>query len=299
MSIFDMFKKKKIDSSDVIEIPKEIRMKPLMNILNNYKEATKEDCYKVILKQGENISILDSKIGGNYYIPSYDNYPKDSYNRYMPLLVQINFNDYQFDLFPTSGILQIFVTQDYREYKIRYYKDIEKDYKTDFPNIDTSNFIYKDSIKIGFEKAISYMPVSDYRSSNLIKQYVNNIINNPSDFEIFKQIIKYDYEEFYMSKFDYQNFLNNPESMLYKLIESAIYYKIKNNYITIGGYADFAQSDPRENDEFLSNKTECLFKIDDQEETFYLGDGIINVLISNHDLQNQKFENSVLIQDNQ
>ena len=297
--MFNIFKKKKLDNSNSIEIPKELRMSALMNILNNYKEATKEDCYKVILEQEGNVSILDSKIGGNYYIPISSDYPKDRYGNYMFLLVQINFSNYLFDIFPPEGILQIFVTKDYNEYKIKYYKDIKENYKTVFPNIDTSNFICKDSVKISFEKSISYMPVSDYRSSNLINQYVNNIINNPSDFEVFKQIIKFDYEEFYMSKFDYQNFLNNPDSVLYKLIESAIYYKIKNDYITIGGYADFTQSDPRENDELLSNKTECLFKIDDQEESFYLGDGIINILISTDDLQNQKFENSVLIQDNQ
>ncbi len=62
----------------------------------------------------------------------------------------------------------------------------------------------------------------------------------------------------------------------------------------IGGYADFTQSDPREN--VKEDKSECLVKIDSNlGHGIMIGDsGIIFALISQKDIENCNFENALV-----
>lgn len=57
--------------------------------------------------------------------------------------------------------------------------------------------------------------------------------------------------------------------------------------------ADFAQQDPRKSDEKLKSMTECLFKLDSNEDLdeLKIGDsGILSVLISKEKLEKKKFD---------
>ena len=65
----------------------------------------------------------------------------------------------------------------------------------------------------------------------------------------------------------------------------------------LGGYQDFAQNDPREEDAELAAKTESLLKLEsaDEYEIPEIGDaGVLFTFISPDDLRNGKFENAVV-----
>lgn len=65
----------------------------------------------------------------------------------------------------------------------------------------------------------------------------------------------------------------------------------------LGGYQDFAQNDPREEDAELATKTESLLKLEsaDGYEIPEIGDaGVLFTFISPDDLRNGKFENAVV-----
>ena len=81
----------------------------------------------------------------------------------------------------------------------------------------------------------------------------------------------------------------------YKVVNDKIRDELSNPAITIGGYPDFTQSDPRYGR--LSGKEECLFKLDSwtNGNLFNIGDcGILFTLISLEDLKNNNFENAVV-----
>ena len=76
-------------------------------------------------------------------------------------------------------------------------------------------------------------------------------------------------------------------------IEDIIQDNTQYNPITIGGYANFTQQDPRHN--MKENKEECLFKLDSWADynNIRLGDsGILFALISKEDIENCNFENA-------
>ena len=65
--------------------------------------------------------------------------------------------------------------------------------------------------------------------------------------------------------------------------------------ITLGGYADFTQSDPRY--DVKENRDECLFKLDScgSYDKISIGDsGILFALISQEDIENKNFENAIV-----
>lgn len=68
-----------------------------------------------------------------------------------------------------------------------------------------------------------------------------------------------------------------------------------NPLITIGGYANFTQTDPREYK--IKDKEVCLFKLDSyyNSRKFNIGDiGIIFALISKDDIKKCNFENTIV-----
>lgn len=243
----------------------------LENVLENFKNKTAKKCYKITLLD-ETPSITDSKIGGNPYLPLGKNYPKDKNGDDMPLLIQINFADIHLDNYPDKGILQIFVDKnlDYpSDYKVIYHSEINNNYITDFPEIDLSNFIVNEEIKIALEPNITYMPLGDYRFDETFKSLFNVEFNSNINniFDIDDLIGKGSYDEFL-------NELN---------IEPGL----------VGGYADFTQTDPRtfENEDF----TECIIKLDsmlDYDRIFIGDSGIAWLLITPKDLKNKDFDKS-------
>lgn len=242
-------------------------------VIELFKEKTKKYCYKIDLIEGEP-SILDDKIGGKPYLPIKEDYPKDKDGNNLALLLQVNLKNIDLDGYPKKGILEIFTDSkvDYPcQYLVKYF-DEGLDYQTQLPQIDMSNYIVDKSYKINLTKDVCYMSVNDYRFIQTFIPIVN---------EIFETTLK-NYSELndYFGDFPWYD----------KLLGG-----YENHPITLGGYADFTQSDPRY--DMKDNKDECLFKLDScaNYNKFYIGDsGILFVLISQNDIENCNFDNAIV-----
>ncbi len=242
-------------------------------VIEKYKELTKKECYSISIEDGEP-GILDDKIGGTPYLPVGEEYPKDSSGECMPLLLQVNLKNIDLEGYPKKGILEIYTDKDLRypcEYAVRYFED-NLQYQESFPDIDLSNYIFNKSFKISLEKDFCHMPFTDYRFTDVICPIINEVfgVETKNNADIDKLFEGFDWIDLF-----FENTRRIP--------------------ITLGGYADFTQTDPR----VYSNPEleECLFKLDSEfdYDTFSVGDsGIMFVLISKQNLENVEFDKAVV-----
>ena len=248
----------------------------ISEIIKNFKEKTKRDCYKIEMID-EIPSVLDDKIGGKPYLPIGEEYPKDKNGNNMALLLQINLANIDLENYPNKGILEIFT--DYKvewpcEYVVKYFEE-GLEYQEDLPIVDVTNYIVSKAYKINLVKTIDYMSVNDYRFSKTITNIVNKVFNTNLK-----------------NSYDVSEYLNGT------YIEDIIQDNIDYNPITIGGYANFTQQDPRF--DMKENKEECLFKLDSwaNYNDIVIGDsGILSVLISKEELQKSDFDKALVTWD--
>ncbi len=239
-------------------------------VVEMFKENTKKDCYKISLLEGEP-TILDDKIGGKPYLPIGEEYPKNKNGEPLALLLQVNLKNIDLDGYPKKGILEIYTDKDVDypcQYSIKYFKE-DLEYQTDLPNVDSSHYIVRNGLKISLSKDICYMSINDYRFIKIMCDIVNQVYGTAFN--------TYDDLDDYFTEFSWYDKLSD---------------ECENPSITVGGYPDFTQQDPRY--DIKENKDECLFKLDSMEDlkTFSIGDsGILFVLISKEDIQKCNFEN--------
>ena len=190
----------------------------------------------------------------------------------MTLLLQLNLKDIDLPNYPKEGILEIFITSNpFSEeftYVIKHFKS-GLEYQRELPKITTTDETFiPSSYAINLKRAKDYMPPSDFRYDNLIKEIIRDIL----------ELSKEEAHELFGES--------------YEGIIDQIEYEYQANNITIGGYADFTQSDPR-GINIEEDKTECLLKLNSEEdyEKFQVGDGgIIYAIISPKDLESSQFE---------
>lgn len=247
-------------------------------LFDKFKKLTEKECYEIELLE-EEPDIKDNKIGGVPYLPIKEEYPKDGLGKPMALLLQVNLKDIKLDNFPNKGILEIFVNQHLmgidNNFIVKYYEDNLEYQKDSFPTIDKNEFILQKNYKINLKKAKSYMSFNDFRFENTIKDIADSIMKDVLNIDYF---VDYDIDK------TFGDILNKYFN------ESGVY----NPKICIGGYADFTQTDPRE-DLNIQTKTECLFKLDSTYDLdkICIGDaGIIFALISPEDLKKKEFDKS-------
>lgn len=269
-------------------------------IFKEFEDITRKECYTMNIKE-DVVSIKDSKIYGEPYLPLGEEYPLGKDGNPLPLLIQINFEDINFILpgYPNKGILEVFADKEISyplDYEIRYYEDINLKYQTIFPEIDVKNFIVNKPLKlINFRKEVTYMPVSDYRFNKILKSLLNKAYENEEMLKEVKSVLKQTSDKY-----------SEYNGKLKKLLQDDITNKLACQYyhspLMIGGYADFTQYDIRAHDE--KEKTESLIKIDsnirmgDKYPVLNIGDGgIINVLISKKDLKEKNFKNAIVTWD--
>ena len=252
----------------------------LKSIIEEYKKRTMKKC-RVVDVTDDTPGIPDDKIGGLPYIPVGEEYPVDSKGKPMALLMQINCKHIGLPEYPSNGILEIFAGAELKwpwEYQLRYYSE-GKEFRTDLPVVDLSEFICNRGYKITLSDGIAYMPISDYRSEDLIAEITRDLTGHEIE-DI------YGLEELYPRD-------ERSNNALWLLTES-----IKGEHVTIGGYADFTQEDIRPFEAEGMNM--CLLKFDSiiDLKKFDIGDaGIISVLISEDDLKQRNFSNAVLTWD--
>lgn len=241
--------------------------KNLKKVLEEYKNRTAKECYEIKVVPDEEPGILDDKLGGTPYFPANKTYPVDNEGNPMELILQVDLEDIDLDIFPKKGILSVFTDGlNYpAQYKIFCFeKGLPQ--KKDLPRPVIEYPVIGKPFKIKLEKTVTHMPPSDYRSSvlfgTLMREYCNQSINCIYD----------------LPEDDYNEFVNELNILR----------------ASIGGYADFTQSDPREC--LDEGKDECLFKIDScLNREIDIGDsGIMWALITQNDLTAGNFDNAEL-----
>lgn len=246
----------------------------LVRVLKKFQEKTLKKCYKIELIGGIP-ELTDSKIGGKPYLPKGVSYPKTKSGEDMPLLMQINFEGIQLENYPNKGLLQVYVEKslDYpTEYKILYFENIEKEYNDQLPEIDLSEFVVQEAIKIKLIPHETYMPLGDYRFE-----------------EIFSKLFNEEFEANVESVFDIDDVIGKKNAS----IDFLKALKIERGLI--GGYADFTQEDPRYGGR--EELQECILKLDSQldNKRIWIGDaGILWILITEEDLKNRDFDKAEL-----
>lgn len=241
----------------------------LKKVFEEYVKETKKECYKIEIIDGIP-DIMDDKIGGIPYLPIGEEIPKDSDGYDLPLALQINLKNIDLEDFPHEGILEIYANMldTPCEHAIRFYK--EGAYRTDLTlNCPDDSLIIDQPCKIKLTKDYCCMPCSDYRFMDTIQNIVKREFGGTNE-------------------------------MLYKFFETQnwmdLFYKnIRTHEATLGGYADFTQQDPREDQN--SDMDECLCKIDSNlnPRRIYIGSyGILFALISKDNLKTENFNEALV-----
>ncbi len=248
-------------------------MDKLEKVIEEFVNRTQKECMKIKIIEGVP-EILDDKLGGKAYLPVGEEYPLDESGNPMFLVAQFNLKNVDLEGWPKSGIVEIFVDADLSwpcQYAIRYFEE-GLEYQEDLPEVVAEYPVVEKPLKIGFEKTLGIMPLSEHR-------FVSTVT----------EIIKELYGENVTNFSEMDKFFENDDWM------ELFCEKLKNPACNIGGYADFTQQDPRDREH--TEKKECLFKLDTNLDfkNINIGDaGIIFAFITKEDIENGKFENAVV-----
>lgn len=245
----------------------------ITKFVEKLKQKTAKECCIVDIVDGTP-DIMDNKIGGIPYLPVGEKYPKSKDGKDLALLLQINCKDIGLPDYPTEGILEIFTDQSFTwptNYEIRFFEE-GRPYRKDLKMFSFEDFFVKKPLKIATKKGMCNMSISDYRFNDIALPILYETTGEKleSFFDI-EKVFGYDIYEVLTQKLD------EPR-------------------ISIGGYPDFTQEDPRYMKKH-SNKTECLFKLDScyDEKLIDLGDaGILFALISKEDLLKKDFSKALV-----
>lgn len=242
-------------------------------VIELFKEQTKRECYKIVLDD-EKPTVYDNKLGGVPYLPIDVEYPVDGEGKPMALLFQVDMKDVDLAGYPKAGILQVYLDSECGwpcQYTIKYLRE-NLPVQENVPNVTSDNFFVMQEKKFHLEKAVGYMSFNDFRFADTISKIVSTVYGEQVDY--------CEFDDFF-GDFDWLDvFLDS----------------VTSPWATIGGWADFTQSDPRE---YKGNEHRemCLFKLDSNldNDVIMVGDsGIVFGLISQKDIENCNFDEAVV-----
>ncbi|MGN0536913.1 MAG: YwqG family protein [Acutalibacteraceae bacterium] len=257
-------------------------MNQAQQIYERLKEKTEQPvvAFNLFSSEEEKTTVLDSKIGGAFYVPENMTAPVDKETgKPLFLLAQINFAECpHLEDFPTEGLLQFFISGDdiygcnfddptkQSSWRLRYIEKLpaleeipqscivkpqwdENDDEAYLPfDADTEYRIYPMEAK----QSIS---IEDHRFHFLLKEYCSDITNGVNYYDLPEETI----------------------DQLYDLLEPF--------GCQMGGYPTFTQSDPRSSDKFEV----LLFQLDSVEDIMWGDSGVANFFISREALRAKDF----------
>jgi hypothetical protein len=273
----------------------EEQIKQLVDSLN---AETAREVIRISLSIDENLALTDSKLGGLPYIPKEGTLPTTSQGEPLFMLAQINCDQLpENSLYPKKGLLQFWIASD--EY-----------YGADFENRcqnETKRICYfpeiQESLPVEYIKELyTKISASKRKTNNIFTQ--ENALElpfNPNQslalgFEKSVEGISYadvhfddEMQKIWEAAFseEFPGLWGLPEEVL------KVFYKYLSNGAghKIGGYPDFAQYDPREDDDFHDI---LLLQIESEWNEQYsvmFGDaGVANFFINREDLAHCKFD---------
>lgn len=234
------------------------------------------------LTASDNLSLWQSKIGGEPYLPLDTAYPVDSNGNPLALLAQFNFAEMpSLPNFPDQGILQFYIAvddlygmnfddqQQQSGFKVLYFEQVIAD----------SAQLKQDFSELEFDED-AYLPFTGQYSIEF------NLTSQPislGDFAFAPKILAveelYDFEDRFEGG-DFEDDFIEP----YDEVASASGHRL-------GGYPYFTQTDPRQYNEKVQDYV-LLFQLDtdDAENEIMWGDsGVGNFFIHPEDLKNRDF----------
>lgn len=253
----------------------------LKKICKRLEENTSLPVIKLSISK-DGAGILDSKVGGAFYVPSGDSAPKcKKTGKNLLLLAQVNFGDLpKLEGYPEKGLLQFFIDgnddvfglnfddqKDQDGWRVKYIPDLPDISEIAAENIcepkwSENTFMPFDEgcvYRLTGEKVMQMVTYSDFRYEQLFEKHCSDLLSGNEDDE-------------FMDK-------------LYDMLP--LPFKCQ-----IGGYPTFTQWDIRENDGG-DEPDLLLFQLDstyDKEIQIEWGDaGVCNFFISKADLENKDF----------
>lgn len=248
----------------------------------------------------EEAGILESKIGGAFYVPegmepprSYDNEEgaDDDDKDDLYLLAQINFGEIEdidaLPAFPKKGLLQIFIGGDYlygcdfdnmasqKTWRLRFFEELpdesdispEQIYEPKWTE-HTYSPLAGEEVKYRLKGRLAHQSITfeDYKIAEYLKKYCADII--PGDLrdlwdlddEVLEELDDLDWED---EEHDFE--------------------------CQIGGFPCFTQSDPREYADDENVPKILLFQLDTAEDIMWGDSGVGNFFIKEEDLKNKDF----------
>lgn len=243
-----------------------------------------------LTRQDKGLTLWQSKVGGDPYLPKGADYPRHPDGHALTLLAQINFAEVpKLPDFPEKGILQFFIDgtdedecygmnwDNQREqtgFRVVYYADVLEnidDLVTDFSPYAVENREYGlpfvGQYSMAFQLGKQVLTTADFHWSRLLG-----------------------FPEFCSEEWD--NLDEEEEQGLYEVIE---YYSdnIDETGHRLGGYPHFTQDDPRAYKDTVIQDYILLFQIDtdweDGKEIMWGDGGVANFFINPDDLKNLDF----------
>ena len=232
-------------------------------IIAEIKRATEKKAVRLVFSESENISALESKLGGAPYWDAAAPYPRDSKGKTMPLLLQLNLSEIKINTaLLKRGMLQFFISADGEcEYKVVYHEKISPDFKTPkrIKTLPSDGFSpVLNECRVDFKEIRDYIGVNDKDFERIFHKTVKRVTGKETTGDI-------------------SDSLSDGECK--KLFKELTASKSK-----LFGYPCFIQSDPREKDEAL------LLQLDSDGKNIMWGDyGVGNFFIDKKDLKNRNF----------
>jgi len=249
-------------------------------------EASQQDFVyadAVFTENGPPLPLTQSKFFGYPYLPKGFTYPLDVNKNPMALLAQINFDEAPpLDGFPTTGILQFFITNDdmmgmtyefqhppiqQHGYRVIYHANVDETsmriHFSDIPPITDSKFldVQEGSYAMSFEKSQGLIPLNDEQFRLFFEAQDGQELIDP---------------EYEMSEEDWDTI----EEEYYN------YYPFYQSN-KMGGYPGICQHDIRGDERYRHYV--CLLQISLETVFWSMPSGLIHFFIDPQDLKNSDF----------
>ena len=255
-------------SINLNELP--ARLQPYQNQI----AATQKDSIEMTLTSSEDLTLWQSKVGGDPYLPLGQQYPQSLEGENLQLLAQINFAELpENDQYPKSGILQFFINPNDDLYGLNFDDQQKQDgFRVTFHevvNLDNTTLVQIFPVL----SDDAYSPVSGQSAIQFEKSKSYIDLNN------------FDFSEKVTDPYAGDDDANELFCDEYAEIISA-------NGHRLGGYPFFTQTDPREYNEDIQNYV-LLLQIDTDDnggvEIMWGDSGVGNFFIHPDDLKKRDF----------
>lgn len=258
-------------------------------VIEKITKENQKECIHIYPEKSVNLSIFDSKFGGIPYLPKNFEVPYGTSddNGQLALLAQINCTDLpENNLYPKTGILQFWIGRDDLmgldgDYKVVYFENIDN-------SVTTEEVLSKyEPLDPNDDDQYSPLSPTDAEFSLTFEKGISTI--TATDFTFEKTVIDAIHELYPTEKIT-----NIYDDLDYELTDY-LYESLKGLTHAIGGYPNFTQWDPRDEQDKPSYTTMLLqieteWKEENNIEIMWGDCGVGNFFISEENLKNLYFE---------